>query len=296
MAHYDKIPALLDSLITCSVAEACRRAGITPQTWWGWLVRSKLGDPQFQEVEFCTVVAPLHVQYANAKTLAAQQIEQSAIERARDGCEIDVFYQGVRQYERVKKPEFADYTDAEIEAFAIADAYEMKPTKQWLKPSDALVMKMLESWNKRYRSHQQIDVNYGGVLRLERPEERTTKTIEHKPEVFGEDIDEAEQRGGHLALARPATSSEELDRWAEQGEFKPAPVKFISAAGNETVLQAAERDGDASVSKPASIGQAAGQRAPQRTPADYGRPRSAQPLDSAGTGRGRVPDGGFRQR
>lgn len=143
MAHYEKIPQLLDHLITCSVAEACRRVGITPQTFWNYMVRSKLGDPKFQEIEFCTVVAPLHVQYQNTKTLAAQQIEQNAIERARDGCLVDVFYQGERMFERVKKPEFTDYSDADIETFGF-DAYELKPTKQWLKPSDALVLKMLE--------------------------------------------------------------------------------------------------------------------------------------------------------
>ena len=96
MGHYDKIPQLLDNLITCSVAEACRRVGITPQTFWNYIVRSKLGDPRFQEIEFCAVIAPLHVQYQNAKTLASQQIEQNAIERARDGCMVDVFFQGKR--------------------------------------------------------------------------------------------------------------------------------------------------------------------------------------------------------
>lgn len=34
-----------------------------------------------------------------------------------------------------------------------------------------------------------------------------------------DDADSTQQRGGHLALARPATSSEELDKWAQQGEF-----------------------------------------------------------------------------
>ncbi len=57
MAHYDKIPALLDNLMTCSVAEAARRVGITPQTVWNYLVRSKMGDAKLQEIEFCGVVA-----------------------------------------------------------------------------------------------------------------------------------------------------------------------------------------------------------------------------------------------
>ena len=114
--------------------------------------------------------------------------------------------------------------------------YETRPTKQWLKPSDALVIKMLESWNrKRYGAHQTVDVNYGGVLRLEQPEERTA-VIENRPEVEDEDTDAAEEGGHHLALARPANTSEEMDKWAEQGEFAPAPVG--NPKGERTELRA----------------------------------------------------------
>ncbi len=239
MSHYSKVPELLDHLITCSVAEACRRCNITPQTFWNYMVRSRLGDPKFQEIEFCTVVAPLHIQYQNAKTLAAQQIEQNAIERARDGTMTDVFFQGQRMFERVKKEEFVDFTDEQIADFGL-DAYELKPTKQWLKPSDALVLKMLESWNKKYRSHQEIDVNYGGTLRLERPEERTaTKVIEHK--VFDDDTNTEPTEQSSLALARPAKDSAEFDKWNAAGEFASTPTKFVDADGKETVLQAPKR-------------------------------------------------------
>jgi hypothetical protein len=88
---------------------------------------------------------------------------------------------------------------------------------------------MLESWHNRYRPHQQVDVNYGGVLRLERADERMPKTIEHKP-LF-DDQEDVEQRGGHLALGRPAKDSAEMDKWNAAGELKPQPVTFVDAEG-----------------------------------------------------------------
>jgi hypothetical protein len=244
MAHYEKIGDLLDNLLTCSMAEASRRVGISERLPWHWLVQSRLGHPELQEVEFCGVVAPFHVQVQNAKALTAQQIEQSALERARDGCLVDVFFQGVRQFERVIKPEFAGKSDDEL-ALIVGpewekECYEMRPTKQWLKPSDQLVIKMVESWNrKRYGAHQSIDVNYGGVLRLEK--EPTNKpAIESKSaEVFEEAPDDnPEQRGGHLALAAPAKSSAEFEARAAAGEFDQAPVTFRDADGKPAALRA----------------------------------------------------------
>ena len=295
MSHYDKIPQLLDNLITCSVAEACRRVGITPQTFWGWLVKSRLGDPKFQEIEFCTVVAPLHVQYQNAKMLIGQQISQSAYERARDGVYVDVFFQGQRQFEKVKKPQYADCDDDDIELILgkdhVDEAYELKPTKQWLKPSDALTLRMLEAHDKRFRSHQEISVQYGGVLRIDRPEERTTETVTHAP-VFEEDADDTE-RGAQLALARPAKSDEELDKWAAAGEFEPQPVRFTNAKGEEMVLEAERKQvaDDPLLNHPRAYDARTGQKpAPPPTPVG----KATQPLDSAGTGRGTIPPGGFK--
>jgi hypothetical protein len=197
---------------------------------------------EFFRIATMGVHAPFHEHCQNAKTLMAQQIEQSAIERARDGCMVDVFFQGVRQYEKKLKPEFEGKNEDELWIEVGPEwekvCYEMVPTKQWLKPSDALVLKMVEAWNrKRYGNHQSIDVTYGGVLRLERPDEKV-KVIEHRPEVF-EDATESEADGGHhLALARPATDSAEMDKWAGAGEFAPAPVTFVNAKGERTELRA----------------------------------------------------------
>ena len=164
MSHYEKIPDLLDNLLACSMAEAARRVGISPSLPWNWLVQSRLGKPELQEIEFCGVLAPFHVHYSqNIPALTAHQIQQTALERARDGVLVDVFFQGQRMLERVLKEEYADIKEDElwIESAPIGkrSATRRKPTKQWLKPSDALVIKMLESWNrKRYGAHQTIDV------------------------------------------------------------------------------------------------------------------------------------------
>ena len=116
--------------------------------------------------------------------------------------------------------------------------YERVPTKQWLKPSDALVIKMLESWKrKRYGAHQQIDVNYGGVLRLEK-DAPAKPVIEQAAQVFEDEPEEnPEQRGGHLALAAPAKSSEDFEKRAASGEFNQAEVRFRDADGKPAALR-----------------------------------------------------------
>lgn len=245
MSHYEKIPELLDNLLACSMAEAARRVGISPSLPWKWLVQSRLGKPELQEIEFCGVLAPFHVHYSqNIPALTAHQIQQTALERARDGVLVDVFFQGQRMFERVLKEEYAHIKEDELWIEVGPDwekvCYETRPTKQWLKPSDALVIKMLESWNrKRYGAHQQIDVNYGGVLRLEKETTATPKAIEHKPAEVFEDApeDEFEQRGGHLALAAAASSSQEFEERARSGEFDQAEVTFRDADGKPTALR-----------------------------------------------------------
>lgn len=84
-----------------------RRAsvGISPSLPWKWLVQSRLGKPELQGIEFCGVLAPFHVHYSqNIPALTAHQIQQTALERARDGCMVDVFFQGVRQFSACSNP------------------------------------------------------------------------------------------------------------------------------------------------------------------------------------------------
>ena len=243
MSHYAKIPALLDALVVSpSIAEAPHRCQMTGDTVYNYLLRSRAGDQQFQKIEWFGIVAPFHVHFANTKVLAAQAIEQAALDRALNGCWVPSYYQGAPVWEELD----TDITDPDILFLMYGQRDRLKrdehgnrvQVKQWLKPSEQLAIKMLESWHKRYRPHQQVDVNYGGVLRLERADERTApqvKVIEH----FAEEDNETEQRGGRLALGRPAQSSEEMDKWNQSGEFKPQPVAFVDAEGNRTERVAA---------------------------------------------------------
>jgi hypothetical protein len=172
------------------------------------------------------------------------QIQQTAIERARDGVLVDTFFQGVRMFERVLKPEWQGKSDDDL-AFEVGpdwekECYETVPTKTWLKPSDQLVIKMLEAWqHKRYGARQTIDVNYGGVLRLEKDNPDKPKVIEQTTNaVFEEVEDEAEgHKGAHLALAPPAKSSADFEARAAAGEFDQAPVAFLDANGQATTLR-----------------------------------------------------------
>jgi hypothetical protein len=240
MTHINRIPDLLDAMVVSpSVAESCRRVGIDPRTHWNYLIRSRRGDPLLQNIVWHGVTANYEQHCQNAKVLAAAAIEQAALDRALNGVIVDVFFQGHRQYEMVEKEQFKGWSDRDMYdlGYEPEDRFEKVPVKQWLKPSDQLVIKVLESWHRKYRPHQQVDVNYGGVLRLERADERTTKTIEAKPLL--EDDTDVEQRGGRLALGRPAKSSEEMDAWNKAGEFKAQPVTFVDAEGNRTERVAA---------------------------------------------------------
>ena len=243
---YAKIPALLDQLVVCSMSEACRRVGISRQTFWNYMVRSAKGDPAFQEIVWNEIAAPLHVHYRNTSAIAAVQIERSAIENARDGFEQDVFFQGKRMFERALKPEYEQYAD-DLEMLEIlvgkdweSTCYHMVPAKQRLKPSDALVIKMLEShMPKRYGSHQTIDVRYGGTLRLNQPP--VPKEVEAMPVAFEEvEEDTTEQRGGYLALATPAKTSAEFEARHAAGEFDHAPVEVEAADGTVTTMRPPE--------------------------------------------------------
>ncbi len=242
--NLDRIVALLDASVTSPTISGptgcARRVGVTPQTVFNWLVRSRLGDEKLQSIVWHDVTAPFHVHLTqNAHALTALAIEQSAMDRALNGCEVPVFFQGQRQYEKVLKPQFADCDADDLEIIFgpdTSDAYEMKPTMQHLKPSDALTLKMLEAHSKRYQPHQTISVGYSGVLRLERPDE-ATKTVEHQAEVFEEQPADG-QRPAQLALARPAKDAAEMDKWEAQGDFKPAPVAFVNAKGERTELRA----------------------------------------------------------
>jgi hypothetical protein len=76
MSHYDRVPDLLANLVASpSIAEACRRTGMTPATHWNYLIRSKQSDPLFQEIEWHGVKAPYWQHVANTRMLSRSAAE-----------------------------------------------------------------------------------------------------------------------------------------------------------------------------------------------------------------------------
>ncbi len=160
MSHYDKIPDLLANLVASpSIAEACRRTGMTPATHWNYLIRSKQGDPLFQEIEWHGVKAPYWQHVANTRVLAAAAIEQAALDRALNGCWVPSYFKGEPVFET--NEQFLGWTDEEMRALDYdpvrdrfvweGDPPRRKQVMVWLKPSEQLAIRMLESWHKRYR-------------------------------------------------------------------------------------------------------------------------------------------------
>lgn len=242
MSHYDKVIEILDLAAQgYNYAEIGRKLNIAPKTITNYLIRSRQGDEAFASVIWHDVAAPFHHHLlVNARALIGQNIIQSAHERALHGVETDVFFQGQRQYERVidteKYPDWKPVDEFGLPNDEPGDLYITKPVKQWLKPSDALVLRMMEAYDKRFQPGQSMTVNYSGKLTLRRPEENAKPVIDATAASF-EEVAEGE-RPALLALQRHATSSEEFDKWTQQGDFDPAPVDVVAADGTTHTLQA----------------------------------------------------------
>ncbi len=236
------IPKMLHELIqTASIKECCRKVGISHVTHFNWMIRSRNGDPALQECKFFGTEAPYHIQVANAAVLNAQMIEANARQRASEGVWVQVFKDGQPQYQ-MKDPR-------DIAAAKAMDAYDGDdflrdkngkriPVLQLTLPPASLVEKMLTAhFPKRYNPATQVDVKFGGVLRLD---PSAPKVIEAKATTF-EDVEShevTEQRGGYLAVPPPAQSSEEFERRAAAGEFDAQPVVFKQSDGSEVVRMA----------------------------------------------------------
>ena len=90
MDKLDRIPELLDALATApSDAEAARRCSVHPATTRNYLIRSRLGDPRLQAIEWRGVIAPFHEHVASAKILAAAALKQTVLNLASNGIEVD---------------------------------------------------------------------------------------------------------------------------------------------------------------------------------------------------------------
>lgn len=249
------IPDLLDALVaTPAIERAAAQVGLTARTVHRYLVRSRAGDAVLQSIEWMGIAAPLHIHYSNAMKLAASAIEATALDRARNGCWVPSYFRGAPVFE--ENEDFIGWTDEEMvrlgwdpkrDRFVWETGPDGKLRRKivhvWLKPSEQLTIKMLEShFAKKYGAHQTIDVNYASTLTLTRPEERQPKMIEHKPEkqlVFDDETAAPERRGQNIAAGRPARNSEEFDKWAAQNEFAHTAVEVQQSDGSFKPISAA---------------------------------------------------------
>jgi hypothetical protein len=235
----DRLPEILDCMaLGLNYTEIARRLAIDPKTIFNWMARSKAGDPKFI-VNWSGVEAQFAAHARSAVRMSVMMIEAQARDFALRGFEEPVVYQGEVQYQR--DPELVGRPDL-VELLGLPDDYLRVDGRVQIqtvtrKPSDALVTLMLRSHLKTYADKASVDVNVGGVLRLQRPDERSApKVIEHQSaDTFSLEDDDSEQAPrGQLALGRPARDSAELDKWNRDGEFAPQPVAFVDAEGNRT--------------------------------------------------------------
>ena len=224
---------------------AARKVGISTMTLTRWIERSAKGDPEFI-VEWCdeTDQFARHVQRAMRAQIAS--IESMARKNATGFDEV-VTYNGQVQYKL--DPKLIGVPDDQLELlYGVTDRYlringEVQPLTVRRKASDALVLKMLSAhYPKVYGDKSTVDVNVGGVLRLERPGEKSApRVIEHEdsdPLVIEREDDTAERAADTnlVALGRPASSSNEFEQWAAAGEFEAEPVVFEDAEGKEVIM------------------------------------------------------------
>jgi hypothetical protein len=231
-----------------SQTEIARRIACCPVTIYRFIQRSKAGDPEFI-VTWSDVEAQFAVHARSAERMSYALIESQARAFALEGFSEPVVFAGELKY--AIDPKLVGVPDDMLDIlFGVTDRYlringEVQPLTVRRKPSDALVLKMLSAhFPKTYADKSSVDVNVGGVLRLQRPDERNApmKTIEHQPdaEFTLDDGDDAIQSShGQLAVGRPAIDSAEMDRWNDDGEFAPQPVAFINDAGERDVRIAA---------------------------------------------------------
>jgi len=239
------MPELLNALVVNPQIEgACRSVGMTSQTYFNYLIRSKQGDPKMM-VTWNGVTLPFHQAVEATKHLAIQNVEASAMQRAANGCWVPSFFQGApvwKESDAYARLGFKDDDEARALGFDPAvDRWEWEgdpprrvQVQTYLKPDTQLVVKLLESWQrKRYGAHQQVDVNIGGVLRLGTTEQ---KPMEAPMNIIGDD-DNANPNdySNRLALPQPAQSSQEMDAIAAATPDM-ATVVFQDATGRRTAV------------------------------------------------------------
>jgi len=237
------IPKLLDNLVMyVQIKKSCQATGITYQAFWQWMIASRNGDPQFQNITWSGVTAPLHVLVEGAATITAQMIEAEARARALQGSYVQSYFQGEPVYHKRDPKEIADLKELGIwdgDEFARDKNGERIPVMMHIVPPASLVEKMLSAhFPKRYGQHATLDVKHGGVLRIDK--NATAQQSKELPS-FDDDEETTERKGGFLAVPPPALSSDEFEQRAAEGEFDAQPVEFKQNDGS-TVTRMAEPD------------------------------------------------------
>jgi hypothetical protein len=234
-------------------ASAARRIGVVPVTILRWLKRSREGDPEFV-IEWGGEMKPFHEHAQDAMKVNIANIESMARKNA-EGYDEVVTFQGQVQYKI--DPQLVGVPDDELRDLGYPDRYlrdghgAVIPLTVRKKPSDQLVIKMLTSHMRRvYGEEATLNINHGGVLRLERPGEITPKAVAQTVDADFIEVEKpSDEQAGTLALGRPARDADELDAWDAAGEFKPSAVTFVDADGKRTVHIAQPLIGNSAVSR-----------------------------------------------
>ncbi|MGD0418453.1 MAG: hypothetical protein ABSA68_02550 [Xanthobacteraceae bacterium] len=268
----ETIARFLDLLISHSVSVAAKGSGISQPTAYKWLVRSRGGDEELQRILWMEVEAPLHVHWENSTRLGAMAIEKAALSRAQIGTLKPVFKDGKRIWEEDEK--LSIYSDQQIremydlgavdypDRFQRDENGDRVQVTEWLKPTDQITIKALESLlSKKYGAHQTIDVTQRHYnLQLTRPEERTDQPVidVQSKEVFADESEQAEaEQPKQIAAGRPAKDSTEMDQWIADGEFEhgrsPVKVQMPDGSFREMVAEADPLDVKPSDKPPETI-------------------------------------------
>lgn len=240
-----KMSAALDCIAGgCSYEETARRIGVTSRSIFNWRMRSRKNDPQ-TSLTWGEQSGQFEQHLNNAIAMSIVHLESEARQAATIGFEEQVVFQGKLQWK--ENPKMVGYADSELMLqFGTTDRLlrdehgNAIPLTIKRKPSDALVLRMLAShMAQTYGERTTTDLNVNvGVLQLPRKGDMADgpKLVEHSPvdQFTPEHIDKKDERP-KIAIGRPAASSEELETWHREGDFKPAPVEFVKNTG-ETVI------------------------------------------------------------
>lgn len=242
----DRMSLVADGIaMNRSIVAAAKAAGVSVASVFAWLKSSKEGDPRYifswQDRD-----APFHEHCNTARQMGIALLQSVALNLATEGFKEASVFQGQLQY--AIDPKLVGVPDDQLfMLYGVYDRYkrneqgEVQPLLIQRAPNTQLITKLLGDFMpKQHGEHSSVEVNYGGIVRLERKGEAAApKVIEHNStEAFlpqgGDEAAEIEERPA-LAVGRSATSSAEFDDWAAQGEFAPPPVTYTKADGSRAV-------------------------------------------------------------